>query len=139
MNIDDDLLIRSLAALGEDSAGADEAERRTGNFRAELDRGKRQIHDTDRVLGEEPAHAGKVEGALSEDASGPDADVRFLTVAEVALMMRVSKMTVYRLVRTGELEAIRVRRSFRVPEGAVNRYMRPANADALEAAGRPRR
>ena len=47
-------------------------------------------------------------------------DVRFLTVAEVATIMRVSKMTVYRLVHSGELEAIRVGRSFRVPEQAVN-------------------
>ena len=30
-------------------------------------------------------------------------DVRFLTVAEVAELMRVSKMTVYRLVHSGEL------------------------------------
>ena len=46
----------------------------------------------------------------------PLSDVRFLTVAEVATIMRVSKMTVYRLVHSGELEAIRVGRSFRVPE-----------------------
>jgi len=54
----------------------------------------------------------------------PLSDVRFLTVAEVASIMRVSKMTVYRLVHSGELEAIRVGRSFRVPEQAVNRYLR---------------
>jgi excisionase family DNA binding protein len=41
----------------------------------------------------------------------PLSDVRFLTVAEVAAIMRVSKMTVYRLVHSGELEAIRVGRS----------------------------
>ena len=46
-------------------------------------------------------------------------DVRFLTVAEVADMMRVSKMTVYRMVHSGELPAIRFGRSFRVPESAV--------------------
>ena len=46
-------------------------------------------------------------------------DVRFLTVAEVAAVMRVSKMTVYRLVHSGELPAVRVGRSFRVPEQAV--------------------
>ena len=45
-------------------------------------------------------------------------------MAEVASIMRVSKMTVYRLVHSGELEAIRVGRSFRVPEQAVNRYLR---------------
>jgi excisionase family DNA binding protein len=32
----------------------------------------------------------------------PLSDVRFLTVAEVAAIMRVSKMTVYRLVHSGE-------------------------------------
>ena len=47
------------------------------------------------------------------------ADARFLTVAEVADMMRVSRMTVYRLVHSGDLPAIRFGRSFRVPEAAV--------------------
>lgn len=56
----------------------------------------------------------------------PLSDVRFLTVAEVASIMRVSKMTVYRLVHSGELEAIRVGRSFRVPEQAVNQYLKDA-------------
>jgi excisionase family DNA binding protein len=51
-------------------------------------------------------------------------EVRFLTVAEVAQTMRVSKMTVYRLVHNGELEAVRVGRSFRVPETAVDEYLR---------------
>jgi len=46
-------------------------------------------------------------------------DVRFLTVAEVADMMRVSNMTVYRLVHSGELPAVRFGRSFRIPESAV--------------------
>lgn len=60
-------------------------------------------------------------------AATPDRDlndVRFLTVAEVASMMRVSKMTVYRLVHNGELPAVRVGRSFRVPEQAVTDYLR---------------
>jgi excisionase family DNA binding protein len=53
-------------------------------------------------------------------------DVRFLTIAEVATIMRISKMTVYRLVHAGELEAIRIGRSFRVPDTAVNQYLRDA-------------
>ena len=53
-------------------------------------------------------------------------DVSFLTVAEVAAVMRVSKMTVYRLVHHGELPAVRVGRSFRVPEQAVHDYLRNA-------------
>lgn len=51
---------------------------------------------------------------------------RFLTVAEVASAMRVSKMTVYRLVHGGTLPAVRVGRSFRVPEDAVSDYLRDA-------------
>ncbi len=57
-------------------------------------------------------------------------DVRFLTVAEVAAVMRVSKMTVYRLVHSGELAAVRVGRSFRVPEHAVHDYLRGAFTEA---------
>lgn len=50
-------------------------------------------------------------------------EVNFMTVAEVAAIMRVSKMTVYRLVHSGEMPAVRVGRSFRVPEQAVNEYL----------------
>lgn len=58
----------------------------------------------------------------SHDSAGVS-QVKFLTVAEVASMMRVSKMTVYRLVHSGELTAVRVGRSFRVPEKAVHDYL----------------
>ena len=57
---------------------------------------------------------------MSNDRLG---EVRFLTVAEVASIMRVSKMTVYRMVHNGDLPAVRVGRSFRVPEDAVNTYL----------------
>lgn len=59
----------------------------------------------------------------------PLSEVRFLTVAEVAALMRVSKMTVYRLVHAGELAAVRVGRSFRVPETAVHAYLNDAFTD----------
>lgn len=57
-------------------------------------------------------------------------EVRFLTVAEVAAVMRVSKMTVYRMVHSGELPAVRVGRSFRVPEKAVQDYIKGAFFEA---------
>ena len=57
------------------------------------------------------------------------AEVRFLTVAEVASIMRVSKMTVYRLVHGGDLPAVRVGRSFRVPEDAVHTYLQTSFID----------
>ena len=44
---------------------------------------------------------------------------RFLTVFEVAAIMRVSKRTVYRLVHDGDLEAIKVSGSYRIPEHEV--------------------
>ena len=59
----------------------------------------------------------------------PRPAVTFLTVAEVAAIMRVSKMTVYRLVHGGELAAVRVGRSFRVPEPAVRDYLTDARTD----------
>ena len=49
--------------------------------------------------------------------------VKFLTVSEVAKAMRVSKMTVYRLIHNGELPAVRVGRSFRVTMEAVQSYL----------------
>ncbi len=69
-------------------------------------------------------------GVGDEVAATPLSDVRFLTVAEVAALMRVSKMTVYRLVHGGDLPAVRVGRSFRVPEQAVHDYLRDAFIEA---------
>lgn len=54
---------------------------------------------------------------------------QFLTVAEVAALMRVSKMTVYRLVHNGELPAVRVGRSFRVHAKAVHDYLETSYFD----------
>ena len=59
-------------------------------------------------------------------AAQPLSEIRLLTVAEVAALMRVSKMTVYRLLHAGDLPAVRVGRSFRVPERAVHVYLRGA-------------
>ena len=61
---------------------------------------------------------------MANSSSGDISDAKFLTVAEVAAMMRVSKMTVYRLVHNGELPAVRVGRSFRVREDDANDYLR---------------
>lgn len=55
---------------------------------------------------------------------------QFLTVAEVAALMRVSKMTVYRLVHNGELPAVRVGRSFRVHAKAVHDMLESSYFDA---------
>ena len=54
---------------------------------------------------------------------------RFMTVTEVADIMRVSKMTVYRLIHSGEMPAIRVGKSFRVPEAAVAQMIQAGMSD----------
>ena len=51
------------------------------------------------------------------------AKARFLTVQEVAEMLRVSSMTVYRLIKAGDLPAVRVGRSFRVRDTDVDGYL----------------
>lgn len=63
-------------------------------------------------------------------ADGNDfSKARFLTVSEVADVMRVSKMTVYRLIHSGQMPAVRFGRSYRVPEGAVEKYVQSAIVD----------
>ena len=46
-----------------------------------------------------------------------------LTVGEVASLMRVSNMTVYRLIKAGQLAAIRVGKNYRIRRGDVDRYL----------------
>ncbi len=48
---------------------------------------------------------------------------RFLTAAEVAGQLRVSTMTVYRLIKAGQLASVRVGKSYRVREDDVDRYL----------------
>jgi excisionase family DNA binding protein len=44
-------------------------------------------------------------------------------VAEVANLLRVSNMTVYRIIEAGELGAVRVGRSYRIREEDLDRYL----------------
>ena len=48
---------------------------------------------------------------------------RLFTVAEVAEVMRVSNMTVYRLIRSGELPALRVGKGYRIFEADLQRFL----------------
>lgn len=48
---------------------------------------------------------------------------RLLTAAEVADQLRVSTMTVYRLIRRGELPAVRVGRNYRVRARDLDAYL----------------
>ncbi|MDY5129400.1 helix-turn-helix domain-containing protein [Actinotignum urinale] len=53
---------------------------------------------------------------------------QFYTVAEVAQIARVSKMTVYRMVHAGDLPAVRVGSSYRVPAPAVQELLGGSSA-----------
>lgn len=46
-----------------------------------------------------------------------------LTVGEVAGIMRVSNMTVYRLIKSGQLSAIRVGKNYRIRRMDVDKYL----------------
>ncbi|WP_028923723.1 helix-turn-helix domain-containing protein [Pseudonocardia acaciae] len=67
-----------------------------------------------RVTGDRGSEAGE-----RRLASGSE----LLTVAEVSTMLRVSKMTIYRMVHSGEIPHVRVGRSFRIPADAVRQIL----------------
>ena len=52
-----------------------------------------------------------------------------MTVTEVAYLMRLSRTTVYRLVQSGKLPAVRFGRSYRVAEAAVREFIAGATLD----------
>jgi excisionase family DNA binding protein len=53
----------------------------------------------------------------------PFIEARLLTVSEVADLLRVSKMTVYRLIHEGQMSALRIGRSYRLREDDVDDYL----------------
>ncbi|MQB00340.1 MAG: helix-turn-helix domain-containing protein [Actinobacteria bacterium] len=63
---------------------------------------------------------------MSDQMDSPSSDAplgRFMTVAEVARRLRVSNMTIYRLVNSGQLPAVRVGRGYRIRTDDVNKYL----------------
>lgn len=54
---------------------------------------------------------------------GRDFGEPLLTVGEVAALMRVSNMTVYRLIKGGQLAAIRVGKNYRIRRSDLDRYL----------------
>jgi excisionase family DNA binding protein len=57
-------------------------------------------------------------------------EARFATVNEVAMLMRVSNMTVYRLIKQGDLPAVRIGRGYRIREEDVHRYLEARYTEA---------
>lgn len=60
----------------------------------------------------------------------PTLPSHYLTIAEVAQVPRVSKMTVYRLVHAHALAAMRFGNFYRIPEDAVEECVRKAATPA---------
>jgi excisionase family DNA binding protein len=58
-----------------------------------------------------------------ETAALAAADARLHTVREVAAVMRVSNMTVYRLIKAGDLAAVRVGKGYRIRQSDVTRFL----------------
>jgi excisionase family DNA binding protein len=52
-----------------------------------------------------------------------DGEMIFVKVAEMAAVLRISKMSVYRLINNGTLEANRCGRQFRNPVESARRYI----------------
>ena len=65
----------------------------------------------------------------------PNKAPQFYTVAEVAELTRVSRMTVYRMVHSGELPAVRFGRSYRVPKSAIDALLGVQDEPTARAAG----
>lgn len=75
----------------------------------------------------------KKSGVMADETSF--SNVRFLTVSEVARVMRVSKMTVYRMIHSSELPAVQFGRSYRVPESAVEEVLKGAQPERRAKTG----
>jgi excisionase family DNA binding protein len=58
-----------------------------------------------------------------------------LTVSEVAKVLRVSNMTVYRLIKAGEIPALRVGKIYRIREHDLESYLEGSSVAADEANG----
>jgi len=64
--------------------------------------------------------------------------MNFMTMNEVAKSLSVSRITVYRLIKSGQLQALKVNKAVRIPENSFQDYIRynlknasniPANSD----------
>lgn len=58
-----------------------------------------------------------------------------LTVAEVADVLRVSNMTVYRLIKAGEIPALRVGKNYRIRKHDLEAYLATGSVRADESNG----
>jgi len=48
---------------------------------------------------------------------------KFLTVQEVAEMLKVNKMTIYRYIKAGKIEAYKIGKDFRIQKEEFDRFL----------------
>lgn len=53
---------------------------------------------------------------------------QYLTVDEVSRLLRVSKMTVYRLIESGDIKSARIGRAFRIRADHLDAYVKALDA-----------
>lgn len=58
-----------------------------------------------------------------------------LTVAQVADLLKVCKMTVYRRIKAGELGAVKVGKSYRISPQSYRKYLREGRTDGATSGG----
>jgi excisionase family DNA binding protein len=56
----------------------------------------------------------------------------FYDVAEVAVMLKMSRMTVYRAINSGELRAVRIRGRLLIPAAVIENLVAEATSDRVE-------
>jgi excisionase family DNA binding protein len=70
---------------------------------------------------------------VEENEMTPIDDGQLWTVAEVAEHMRVSNMTVYRLIKAGQLPAIRVGKNYRIRDADLGQYLDASRTSRRES------
>jgi excisionase family DNA binding protein len=68
--------------------------------------------------------------------SAPDNQRRLMTTDEVVAYLRVNARTVYRLMQTGDLPAVRVGRQWRVRQGDLDEWLERSRSTAPAPEGR---
>lgn len=80
-----------------------------------------------------PAAQGRQAHRKVRQVSGNAPIEPLLTVAEVAGMLRVSNMTVYRLIKNGQLGAIRVGKNYRIRQADLDAYLNAGSVHAEQS------
>ncbi|WP_017612048.1 helix-turn-helix domain-containing protein [Nocardiopsis salina] len=91
----------------------------------------------DHDAGREPNESGHTHGSAGGTTDSGQV-AAMLTASETAALLGVSTMTVYRLIRRGDITALRVGSVYRIPERAARAHLREVQSER-EVQRRPSR